>query len=84
MRTTKILEAAAVWVGASTVGKMLDTHPVTLWRWCRAGTFPAPIYFGNQRRWRLADVEQWIAAQAAKTSDPRHGAPTEAASGSAA
>ena len=27
----------------------------------KAGKFPAPIKIGRASRWRIADVEQWIA-----------------------
>lgn len=59
------------WLSAkATCGKIGGAHPVTLWRWCKAGTFPQPVYFGARRRWRLADVEAWIAAQVAKSMPP--------------
>lgn len=76
MGTTKTLDAAAVWIGVATLSQKIDKSPVTIWRWCKAGTFPQPIYFGNRRSWCLADVEAWIAVQATKPTDPRHGAPT--------
>jgi excisionase family DNA binding protein len=44
----------------------LDVHSTTIWRWVNAGTFPAPIYFGTRRRWKLTDVERWCSEQAAK------------------
>ena len=36
----------------------------TLWRWVRAGTFPAPLKIGpNITAWRVADVRAWMQSQ---------------------
>ena len=36
----------------------------TLWRWRRAGNFPAPVELGpNTLAWRRKDVEAWIASR---------------------
>jgi predicted DNA-binding transcriptional regulator AlpA len=42
---------------------------VTKWtvdRWCKARTFPQPLYVsdGAPARWRVADVEAWLAKRA--------------------
>ncbi len=40
-------------------GGISDT---TLWRWIRAGRFPAPVYTpGGHRRWLLSDIQAWEA-----------------------
>lgn len=41
---------------------------VTIWRWVRdpALGFPAPLQINRLNYWRLADLEAWEAAQAAK------------------
>lgn len=41
---------------------------MTIWRWLRDEqmAFPQPLYLGRQRYWRIADIESWEAAQAAK------------------
>ncbi len=42
---------------------------ITIWRWVRdpALAFPQPIQINRLNYWRLADLEQWEAAQAEKT-----------------
>ena len=35
----------------------------TLWRWVKAGRFPAPIKLGSRLAWTRADLDQWIEAQ---------------------
>lgn len=38
----------------------------TLWRWVRAGTFPAPLKIGpNITAWKVGDVRQWLQSQTA-------------------
>jgi prophage regulatory protein len=38
----------------------------TLWRWIRAGNFPAPIRIGpNSVGWLETEINEWIAARAA-------------------
>lgn len=37
----------------------------TIWRWVRAGTFPAPVKFGARARWSEAVVDAWIAERSA-------------------
>lgn len=35
--------------------------PATIWRWVKAGNFPAPVKLGpNATGWRATDVESWI------------------------
>lgn len=39
---------------------------VTVWRWRKAGTFPAPIQLGKTSiGWRRADIEKWLSAREA-------------------
>ena len=34
----------------------------TIWNWVRAGTFPAPVSFGNRMTcWPVTAIRQWIA-----------------------
>ncbi|MCV2361438.1 AlpA family phage regulatory protein [Paucibacter sp. TC2R-5] len=46
--------------------KLLQFIPVgraTLWRWVKAGEFPAPLKLsGSITAWRVEDVHAWIAA----------------------
>jgi len=42
--------------------KLLKVSPATIYRWMKAGTFPAAIHLGvNMVRWRASDIEAWIA-----------------------
>lgn len=39
----------------------------TLWRMCRAGTFPRPVKLSDRvTAWRCEDVHAWIAARGAR------------------
>ena len=39
----------------------------TLWRKCKSGDFPKPVKLSERvTAWRVEDVRQWLAAQAAK------------------
>lgn len=68
MSTNKVPEGATVLVGIGVAEKMTGRHRVTIWRDYKRGEFPAPFYVGSQRRWRLADIEAWISAQASKSA----------------
>lgn len=42
----------------------LKVSRATLWRWCREGTFPAPIRLGrNTVAWRATDVADWLTSR---------------------
>ena len=44
---------------------IIPVSPATLWRWVRLGKFPKPMKVGpNTTAWRVADVRQWLQAQA--------------------
>lgn len=46
---------------------LLPVSSATLWRWVRAGNFPAPIRLGESTTvWDLSQVEDWLTEQAAK------------------
>lgn len=55
------IDAAMTWVGINDIKRITGVHAVSIWRWVRAGSFPAPSYFGSQRRWCLAEIEAWVA-----------------------
>lgn len=41
--------------------------PATIWRWIKAGTFPAPVRLGpGIVAWRESDLEAWEAQNASK------------------
>ena len=45
------------------VASMLAVSVRTVWRWRDAGKIPPPVRMGRRTlRWRLADLESWIAA----------------------
>lgn len=48
---------------AAMLRTFVPVHNVTIWRWIKQGTFPAPIYFNSRRYWRLSDVQAWIRAR---------------------
>ena len=53
-------------LSANQVSEQLGITRTTLWRWCKADTFPQPIKIGpNTTRWRQSEVEEWVAAKAA-------------------
>jgi prophage regulatory protein len=42
----------------------------TLWLWCKAGKFPAPIKLGERTTaWRASDVFMWLEAKSAAELD---------------
>ena len=48
------------------VCEMVAVSRSTLWRWVRAGSFPAPIRIGPSAvRWRLSVVHEWMASKSA-------------------
>ena len=47
-------------VPASEVARLLGISKRTLWRLLCVGKLPAPVRLGNNVRWRLTEVEQWI------------------------
>lgn len=50
----------------SNPGSLLPVSPATLWRWVKAGRFPAPVRLSDSvTAWRWADVQAWLEQQAA-------------------
>lgn len=48
---------------------LIPVSPATLWRWVKAGKFPAPIRLSERvTAWETAKVSAWIEAQARKTA----------------
>lgn len=48
-------------VKATEVAELLGVSTRTLWRLLSEGRLPQPVRLGGNTRWRLADVESWIA-----------------------
>ena len=57
--TEKRIQAAAV---RALCG---DVSDMTIWRWLNdpAMDFPKPVYIGNRRYWREAEIIEWLDAQ---------------------
>jgi prophage regulatory protein len=51
---------------AREVARLVGVSPTTLWRWRRAGAFPAPRRLGPRSvAWIDADVRRWMATRPA-------------------
>ena len=48
-------------IKATEVAELLGVSPRTLWRLLSEGGVPQPVRLGGSTRWRLSDVESWIA-----------------------
>ena len=47
----------------------LGVSRTSIWRWCRAGTFPQPVKLGRRAvGWRQTEVEEWLQALEQKTA----------------
>lgn len=45
---------------------IVPVSSATLWRWCKAGRFPAPSKLGPRvTAWRVEDVRAWMAEREA-------------------
>lgn len=46
---------------------LISASPASIWRWIRAGKFPAPFRIGERTTvWDLAEVEQFLGEQRSK------------------
>ena len=54
-------------VSREQLAEFLAVAPVTVWRLANddASGFPKPVRFGRAVRWRMADIETYIAAKQA-------------------
>lgn len=49
-----------LYLSVNQVAERFNVSPDSIWRWKRAGDFPAPVKLGgNTTRWRLSDIEEW-------------------------
>ena len=55
---------AAVFLTPDDLAKMLKISERTLWRLLSAHKIPEPVRIGGSTRWRLAEVQEWIAGGA--------------------
>jgi predicted DNA-binding transcriptional regulator AlpA len=58
-------------VGIAELEQRLGRDRVTIWRWYRAGKFPAPHYLGERRCWFAHELEAWEAAEMARPAEAR-------------
>jgi predicted DNA-binding transcriptional regulator AlpA len=56
-------------LGIGELTERLGKDSRTVGRWCRAGRFPAPVYVGTRRAWRLEAVEAWEVEQFSRVPD---------------
>lgn len=55
----------------SEVADLIGATPNTIWRWAKAGTFPAPIRIGsNSVGWRSDHLQDWIESRPAYKANP--------------
>lgn len=46
------------------LGDVIPVSSATLWRWVKAGAFPAPVKLGTgMTAWRVGDVRAWLQAR---------------------
>lgn len=50
-----------VLINAEELARIMDISERTLWRLLSGGKVPQPVRVGRNTRWRLAEVEEWIA-----------------------
>jgi predicted DNA-binding transcriptional regulator AlpA len=60
-------------VGIAELEQRLGVDRSTIWRWYRAGKFPAPHFLGERRAWFLAEVEAWELQRMARSDGDRQG-----------
>jgi predicted DNA-binding transcriptional regulator AlpA len=68
-------------IGIGEVERITGRHRTTVWRWMRAGTFPAAAYIAGRRAWWLSAVREWETGQLAR---PPPGMPPHLAAHAAA
>jgi predicted DNA-binding transcriptional regulator AlpA len=51
-----------VLINAEELARIMDISERTLWRLLSGGKVPQPVRIGRNTRWRLAEVEEWIAS----------------------
>ena len=60
-------------VGIAELERRLAMDRSTVWRWYRAGKFPAPHYIGVRRCWWLEEIEKWEREQLTRPAPPSVG-----------
>ncbi|WP_342782553.1 helix-turn-helix transcriptional regulator [Salinisphaera orenii] len=63
MKATTLPAVQPRFYSASSIAKVLDVHPSTVWRWADKGLIAKPIKLSaGVTRWRAADVEAMFQA----------------------
>ena len=57
-------EAAPLLLDAAAVAKRLGVSKATVWRLRDSGRLPQCVKVGSLTRWRVADIEAWVATLA--------------------
>jgi predicted DNA-binding transcriptional regulator AlpA len=58
----KIPENTGLLIDSKVLSKLLDTSHSTLYRLLAEEALPAPVQFGRLKKWRLAEIIEWIEA----------------------
>lgn len=61
MSTSSITPTRPRLISARELAAMLQVSTRTLWRWRSTGRVIQPVRIGGATRWRLDEVESWIA-----------------------
>jgi predicted DNA-binding transcriptional regulator AlpA len=63
----------AVWLTATQLSRRFSISLMALWRWVNDPNlgFPAPLKIRERNYWRLAEIEDWERAAAAKNTARR-------------
>jgi predicted DNA-binding transcriptional regulator AlpA len=59
---------SALLIDATGLAKMLDRSLTAIRRDDKAGRIPKPITLGGARKWRVAEIEQWVQASCPRRS----------------
>jgi excisionase family DNA binding protein len=51
------------------LSQRLGVSQRAIWAWVERGELPAPIELGRLRRWRLQDIERWLAEKASQVTN---------------
>lgn len=49
------------YISAAEISEAFGISEVTIWRWKSLGYLPSSYKLGRQTRWKLSELQQWIA-----------------------
>ncbi len=61
VRENEVTNVQPTLITAAELAQMMQISVRTLWRLLSARQIPAPIRIGGNTRWRLEEINQWIA-----------------------